>query len=212
MQHALCDSCTRHLDAMCKNDENCLQPKKLKDQITPPTCQFLPISTKQMWKSYGKGRKEKGHGGTLIVWKGCACVCVWQSCGWQFCVWKSCVWKSGVWQSCVCGWQCCVWKSCLCVWQRCLWQCCVWQTCVKETGMTILCLKELCVKVRCVKEAFVTICCVRERERVRVRVRLRELCVCVPMLCVWTIWKDVKLLLPILPVPSSCYFWHGKRC
>ena len=29
--------------------------------------------------------------------------------------------------------------------------------------------------------------------------------------CVWTIWKDVKLLLPILPVPSSFYFWHGKK-
>ena len=29
--------------------------------------------------------------------------------------------------------------------------------------------------------------------------------------CVWTIWKDVKLLLPILPGHSSCFFWHGKR-
>ena len=62
-----------------------------------PTCQLLPISTKQVWKWDGKGRKDKVDGGRQIVGKSC--------------VSQRSRWKSGV---CVCDRD--VYDRVVCVW------------------------------------------------------------------------------------------------
>ena len=181
MQHALCDSCTRHLDAMCKNDENCLQPKKIKGPDNPTHMSISSnkhqTNVKIIWE---RPERERTRWNTDCVKGLCVCVCV-----------------TKLWVTILCVKE-------LCVKEWCVTKLCVWVTvlrvkelfvCVTALFVAMLCVTDLCerdgydnfVFERVVCESAVCergVCDNMLRARERESQSQTQRVVCVPMLCV----------------------------